>query len=117
MAHWTMYRGDDRTFTATLEDALEGESGEPILTFMAKASFADDDEDAVIELTSAAGDLALAEDGLSIAVAIPADATDALTRQTRLYWDIQAELDDAVQTVAVGSLDILLDITRAGIGS
>lgn len=108
MAHLKMFRGDDATFTITPSVAL-GETDDAVWT--AKASLADPDEDAVLTASTFDGNLTTTEADL-IQIDVAAADTEALTGPTRLYWDVQGNIDGKNLTLATGSLDILLDVTQ-----
>lgn len=109
MAVLKMFRGDDATFTITPSVAL-GETDDAVFT--AKASLADLDEDAVLTASTFEDTITATEAGL-LQVDIAATDTEDIVVPTRLYWDIQGNVDGKNLTLATGSLDILLDVTIA----
>jgi hypothetical protein len=125
-----MYRGDDRTWLVTLTTVVNGEitswglSGMS-LRWTAKRKATDSDDDAVIKLTSDNGDLwgdVIELSNGQVHVTIPASATDGLTAETKLVWDLQMVngFSGEIRTVPdpnlkgprYGTLLIKVDITR-----
>jgi hypothetical protein len=104
-----MYRGDDATFTITPSVAL-GEKDVAVWT--AKASLADLDDDAVLTAATWDDTLTATEDD-KIEVTVAAEDTEDIEVPTRLYWDVQGNIDGKNLTLATGSLDIMLDVTRS----
>lgn len=102
-----MYRGDDVTFTITPSIAL-GEGDEAVWT--AKANLADLDEDAVLTASTFDDTITATEDG-KLEIEVASADTEDIVVPTRLYWDVAGTIDGKNVTLAVGSLDILLDVT------
>lgn len=110
-----MVRGDTRLYECLLLDS----DAEPYdltgcdLTFTAKSSIADADDDAVFQLTLGAGITAPEPTtGLFTIEVSPADTVN-LANATTLVCDIQLKAaDDRVYTIAKGLMTIVEDVTR-----
>ena len=108
MSVLSIYRGDDRTLTITSSVALTGSE----VTFTAKRSKLDADEDAVIQKSTAAG-VEIGDPDTAVEVTVDAADTEDLD-PVALYWDVQAvDGSGNVRTVAAGRLVIKADITRS----
>ena len=111
-----MYRGDDRTFTVTVT-GIDLTAAE--LTFTAKRHIGDSDDDAIIQLTTPT-DIEVTS-ATTADINIPASATEDLTRETLLYWDLQIVIGAELRTIpepdrsrsTLGTLLIRRDVTRA----
>jgi hypothetical protein len=81
-----------------------------------KRSIADDDADAVFELSTVEGTITLTDAANGQATAQPERSdTSGLTVDTTLYWDLQAARDattDVTYTLLSGTLFVSRDITR-----
>lgn len=110
-----MYRGDDRSFTITVS-GIDLTAAD--LRFTAKRRVSDDDSEALISLETPTEVQVLS--ATQCLVNIPASATDALTSETRLVWDLQVVVGSEVRTLpdasrsrnALGTLLIRRDVTR-----
>lgn len=111
--HIDIRRGDDEEFTVTVtEDGAAQDITDAVIKFTAKEDMADDDEDAVIALSSEEGEIEItdAEAGL-FTVYIDATTTAALTPRN-YYYDIQMTLDGNKKTITSGILTVYADVTR-----
>ena len=106
-----MYRGDDVTFTVTPSATLTSDDH---VAWTAKSSLTDLDAEAILSGSTFDDVVSIAQDG-KVSVSIASADTEDLTMQTRLYWDLQANIEGKVSTVAAGSLDILLDVTQTNL--
>ena len=108
MSVLSIYRGDDRTLTITASASLTDSE----VTFTAKRSKRDADEDAVIQKTTGAG-VEIGDPDTTAEVTI--DAADTMDLEpVALYWDVQVvDGTGSVRTVAAGRLVIKADVTRS----
>lgn len=104
-----MVRGDDVVFSITPAVAVTDDDA---IVWTAKASLADDDEDAVLSMATY-DDVVAVADG-KVEVTISAADTEDMTGPMRLQWDLQANIEGKVATLASGTLDILMDVTQTG---
>lgn len=111
-----MDRGDDFTFDVFVVDNVTGLPRDITGTsfwFTAKASFYDDDDDALITKDSTTGIAILDGPGGQARVFIDAADTEEFEKEMRLRFDVQWKDDnDAVKTVSKGDLVVELDVTR-----
>lgn len=117
MTDLVMYRGDDRSFTVTTTGLPDLTSA--TIVFTAKRKITDADVDAVISLTTPTEVEIISAS--SFRVNIPAAATVAIEKETKLFWDAQITLDGEIRTLpdaslsasTLGTLLIRMDVTRA----
>lgn len=118
MSRLATYRGDNESFTITVRDSSGAlvDLTDCTLRFTAKYRASDIDDDAVITKTTGSGithaaSQATTGKGIATVALIPAD-TSALTAPLVVVWDCQlSDSNDAIQTVASGSLRIRADIS------
>lgn len=112
LQNFEINRGDDEELEVTVtEDGVAQDITDAVIKFTAKEDLADTDEEAVIALSTATGEVVLtdAENGL-FTVYIDNETTAALSPRN-YYYDIQMTLDGNKTTITYGILTVLADVT------
>jgi hypothetical protein len=114
MAELSMYRGDTVTFDAvatTAAGAVQSLTGCSIW-FTAKKAKGDADAAAICQLTIGSGITIVSAAGGTFTVVIPKTATEGLTRDTTLYYDVQVvDATGLVYTCDSGTIAVTTDVT------
>lgn len=108
-------RGDSKDFEVrTTINKIAASLFGLAVEFTLKRRLSDSNERAVLHQSVANGGIVL--DGVVVGravVTVPPEATQHLTRETLLFWDIQvSDTFGAVETIASGTLLVRLDATR-----
>lgn len=113
-------RGDGIRFQITVTNS---QTGAPVdlsscaIWCTAKRNIADTDAQAVFQVKKTDGSITVSGAGNNIAqVVIPAALTAPLVTSETLFYDVQikgAAVGDEPQTVVLGMMTVLLDVTRA----
>jgi hypothetical protein len=112
-----MFRGDDESFDVVVTEADEVTrvdlSGAD-LRFTAKRKITDEDDAAIIVLTTTDSTITLTDAAQGEArLDVPAVQTDSLTKDSLLFWDLQVfDIADKTRTVASGQLIVRRDVSR-----
>jgi hypothetical protein len=112
-----MFRGDDESFDVVVTEADEVTrvdlSGAD-LRFTAKRKITDEDDAAIITLTTTDSTITVTDAANGEArLDVPAAQTDSLLKDSLLFWDLQVfDIADKTRTVASGQLIVRRDVSR-----
>lgn len=112
----TMFRGDAKAWGFTITDPDDPDLPVDItsasVTFTAKRKASDDDDDAIVQKSVGSGVTITDGPNGRCSVQLQESDTDDLTVPLTLRWDLEIEGSDGKQTVAAGTLRVMVDITR-----
>lgn len=118
MSDLRVFRGDDASYSIEVT-AADGVTPTDItgatLKFTAKERRTDADGAAIVALATASGIVHDDEPNGLATLTIPASATDAMTTERALEYDLQITGSGGeIRTLRSGRLFVLLDVTRTG---